>query len=225
MITSSPFETMKAFLAAATRFGSHSRFVPVVATFAFLVAGAARANGFGENGAWQFQTQQDRVHKGAVLDMVERKKAGFYDAMKPVYNYTTHIERQYNCNLTASTSGNSGTNSTSASTSSPTVTNSGTTSSAANANSATNGADLSGLGLSTAAGTTATPDGTVQNSQSNTGQLQSGVSGSSNSALTGEVSSSGGRSDQVLNSQQTSSGTLTASISGSTACSGALNGY
>lgn len=182
----------------------------------------AVANGLNENGAWQFQTQQDRAHKNAVVDLMERKKAGFYDAMRPNYNYSTYIDRQYNCTVSAATSGNTGSNATTASTSSPTVTSTGSTSSSTAANAATNGQAQSGLSGVVVSGTGPTPAGTVDNTQSNTGALNSGVSGSPTSAATGPVST-GGTSEQVLNSQQNTSGTLTASVSGSTACVGPLN--
>lgn len=190
---------------------------------ALLVSAApAMANGLGENGAWQFQTQQDRAQKNAVVDLMERKKAGFYDAMRPNYNYSTYIDRQYNCTVTAATSGNTGSNATTASTSSPTVTSSGSTNSSTAANSATNGQAQSGLSGIVVSGTGPTPAGAVDNTQSNTGALNSGVSGSPTSVTTGQVST-GGTSEQVLNSQQNTSGTLTASVTGSTACVGPLN--
>lgn len=220
MIASTLFRMTNVLLAAAVRSGPPVRFVSLLAMIATLGAGNACANGFGENGAWQFQTQQDRVHKGAVLDMIERKKAGFYDSMKPVYNYTTNIQRQYNCNMTASSSGNTGTNSTMASPSSPTVNSSGTTAANTSANSATNSSGQNGTGSTSSTGTTGSG---LQNSQSNTGQLQSGVTDSTTSSATGDVSAGGGSSEQALNSQQTNSGTLTASITGSSACNGPLN--
>ena len=49
----------------------------------------AVANGLGESLSWQFQTSQDRVNKGAVLDLIERKKGGYYDAIKT----NTNIKR------------------------------------------------------------------------------------------------------------------------------------
>ena len=224
MIAPSFFRTMKLFSTAATRPGPPVRFAPLLALCACLATvGGAHANGFGENGAWQFQTQQDRVHKGTVLDMIERKKAGYYDAMRPNYNYTTYIDHQVNCTVSANTTGNTGSNATTASTSSPTVTSSGATNSSTSANSATNGQAQSGLSGILVSDSGLIPSGAVENAQSNTGALNSSVSGSPTSSTTGPVST-GGTSEQVLNSQQTSSGTLTASISGSTACVGPLNG-
>lgn len=187
----------------------------------------ASANGLGENGSWQFETTQDRVNKGAVVDLIERKKAGYYDSFKTTnYNTTnTYIDKQFNCGVTASSSGNAGTSSVQANTSSPGVTNTGSTSSATNANGATNGVSQAGIPgvLFAAAGGGSTPySSSLNNTQSNSGALNSGVTGSSTTAATGAISAGGGTSDQVLNSSQSNTGAQTASVTGSTACNGPL---
>ena len=158
---------------------------------------AGHANGYGESGSWGFQTNQDKVNKAYVLDMIEKKKNGYYNAIKSTYNYNTYIDKQVNCTLSAVTTGTSGTNGLEASTSSPVLNNTGTTAASGAANSASNG-------------------------QSSSGALNSSVSGSSNSASTGQVAANGGVTDQVLNSQQSNSGVLTSSISSSSACAGTL---
>lgn len=184
-----------------------------------------QANGLGENGSWQFQTSQDKVNKGAVVDLIERKKGGYYDSFKTTINNNTYIDKQYNCSLSAYSQGNSGSNGATASTSSPSTSNSGSTSSSTGANTASNGVSQFGLpGVLVALnGTTAPGTGAVANTQSNSGSLSSGVSGSSTSATTGAISADGGRTEQSLNSQQTNSGAQTASVAGSTACAGPLN--
>lgn len=187
-------------------------------------APAAHANGQGENTTWQFQSSQERVNKAAIADMVEKKKAGYYDSFKAVYNYNTYIERQVNCSVSALTTGNTGSNGLSAATSSPTLSNSGSTSSETGANSASNGLSQAGLtGVLQAGSPASTPTGTLSSGQSNNGALNSGVTASTTSASTGAVAANGGATDQVLNSQQANSGMLTASISASTACAGPLN--
>ena len=186
----------------------------------------AWANGFGESSGWQFQSQQDRVNKGAVLDMIERKKAGFYDAMRPVYHqtYTTYIDKQFNCTVSASTSGNNGSNSASASTSSPAVSGSAATNSSADANTASSSLTQAGLtGIVSLRGVPA-PAGALETGQSNTGRLDSSVIGSPTSATTGQVTAGGGLTDQVLNSRQSTSGNLSTAVNSSTACMGPLNG-
>lgn len=159
------------------------------------VAGAcASANNVGENSAWQFQTSADKANQAAVQDMIQRKKAGSYGAA----NYTTnnYVGKQYNCDVTSTAQGNQGTNSTTAN--SP-----GT--SGASANSTGNS--------STGVGST----GTVSTGQANSGAVGSAVIGSTTSNVQGW-------SSQALNSNQTNTGSQSASISGSTACAfGALN--
>lgn len=192
---------------------------------AALLAAPAQANGLGDNGSWQFQTSQDKVNKGAVVDLIERKKGGYYDSFKTTINNNTYIDKQYNCSLSAYSQGNSGSNGMTASTSSPSTSNSGSTSSSTGANTASNGVSQFGLpGVLVALnGTTNPGTGAVANTQSNSGSLSSGVSGSSTSATTGAISADGGRTDQALNSDQNNSGAQTASVSGSTACAGPLN--
>lgn len=185
-----------------------------------VTAQMAWANGYGESGSWGFQTNQDRVNKAIVTDMIEKKKNGYYNAIRSTYNYNTYIDKQVNCTLSAVTTGTSGSSSTQASTSSPVLNSTGTTSTSAAANSASNG--LSQSGLTGVFSSDTSPPGSISSGQSNSGVLNSTVSGSSNSASTGQVMAGGGITDQVLNSQQTNSGVLTSSISASTACAGPL---
>jgi hypothetical protein len=190
-----------------------------------LVSLPAAANGLGENGSWQFNTTQDKVNKGAIVDLIERKKGGYYDSFKTTINNTniTNIDKQFNCSVGATTTGNAGSNSTTASTSSPSVSNPSTTSAGTTANTASNGVSQSGLMGVIVAGLGTPPQGVVDSNQSNSGSLSSGVSGSSTNSTTGAISADGGRTDQALNSLQSNSGTQTASIAGSTACVGPLN--
>jgi hypothetical protein len=159
------------------------------------VAGAcAWANNVGENSAWQFQTSADKANQAAVQDMIQRKKAGSYGAA----NYTTnnYVGKQYNCDVTSTAQGNQGTNSTTAN--SP-----GTSGASANSTGNSN----TGMG----------GGGTVSTGQANSGAVGSAVIGSTTSNVQGW-------SSQALNSNQTNTGSQSASISGSTACAfGALN--
>lgn len=192
----------------------------IMGSAAALSMPAAVANGYGESGSWGFQTQQDKVNKAYVLDMIEKKKNGYYNAIKSTYNYNTYIDKQVNCSLSSVTTGTSGSNGLQASTSSPVLNNTGTTAASGAANSASNG--LSQAGLSGVFNTNATPPGSISSGQTSSGALNSSVSGSSNSASTGQVAANGGVTDQVLNSQQSNSGVLTSSISSSSACAGTL---
>jgi len=179
---------------------------------------AAMANGYGESGSWNFQTQTDRVNKAFVLDMIEKKKNGYYNAIKSTYNYNTYIDKQVNCTLSAVSTGTSGSSGLEATTSSPVLNNTGTTSASGAANSASNG--LSQSSLTGVFNTNATPPGSISSGQSSSGALNSSISGASNSASTGQVAANGGTTDQVLNSQQSNTGILTSSISASSACAG-----
>jgi hypothetical protein len=180
----------------------------------------AQANGYGESGSWGFQTQQDKVNKAYVLDMIEKKKNGYYNAIKSTYNYNTYIDKQVNCSLSSVTTGTSGSSGLQATTSSPVLNNTGTTSASGAANTASNG--LSQSSLTGVFNTNATPPGSISSGQSSSGALNSSISGASNSASTGQVAANGGTTDQVLNSQQSNSGILTSSISASSACAGPL---
>ncbi|MDT9598913.1 hypothetical protein [Sphingosinicella rhizophila] len=159
-------------------------------------AGPAAANNYGESVAWQFQTSADKANAALVQDMIQRKKSGMYAA--PIYN--THIDRQYNCNVSASAVGNNGSNSTVAN--SPT-----TTGASSNAIGNDNNTDVHG----------STDGNTVSGNQSNSGSVGSNVNG-------GTETNVRGRAWQAINSTQTNSGNQTANVSGSTACTfGALN--
>lgn len=169
----------------------------ILATLIVVPANAGLANNYGESLAWQFQTTTDKVSLAIIQDMIQKKKHGFYAA--PIY--TTNIDRQFNCNVTASAIGNNGTNST--------IANSPSTN--GNTATATGNSDTTDiLGW--------TPSGTsVTGNQTNSGTVQSEVNGSTSTAVRG-------RAWQALNSTQTNSGNQTANVSGSTGCSfGTLN--
>jgi hypothetical protein len=130
--------------------------------------------------------------------MVQKRKRGYYSA--PVY--TTNIDRQYNCNVTASAQGNQGTNATTAN--SPT-TDGAKSDATGNANSSN---VTGGFGA----------DGGADSDQTNSGAVGSSVWGGTSTNVTGWAS-------QALNSKQTNSGDQSANVSGSTGCkfAGVLN--
>lgn len=167
------------------------------AALAAMLVGAmpALANNVGENGAWQFRSSADLANLAAVLDVIEKKRGDAYATPTT----TTNIARQYNCGVSASATGNSGTQTALAN--SPTVT--GATASAQG--------NVSDIALGGAEGSLAT------SRQANSGAVSSSISGGTGASVTGSPT-------QALNSVQTNGGTQSASISGSTACSfGALN--
>lgn len=159
----------------------------------------AGANGVGENYSWQFMTSADRANRAFIEDLRQRKKNGFF--APPIYN--TVIERQFNCSINATATGNLGTNSTVAA--SPST--SGNISQATG-NDSQNGFDLFGF---------------PSNLDSSSNQSNSGrVLASTNGGV--ETNVSRNNSEQAINSNQNSSAPQTASVDASTACSfGVLN--
>jgi hypothetical protein len=166
----------------------------VAVLLALAAVPAALANGVGENAAWQFQTSADKVNQAAVQDMIQKRNMGYYTA--PVY--TTNIDRQINCNQSASATGNDSNQGAAALSPS----NSGATSdSTGNANTNTGGVD----------GSTSSSD------QGNSGSVGSSVNGNTTTHVSGSA-------DQALNNKQNNSGNQTASVAGSTGCTfGVLN--
>lgn len=169
------------------------------------------ANNVGEDGAWNFSSGSETAVRQNSLDMLQKQRAGYYNAMQMTVNNVTNtlIQRQVNCSLSATTAGNTGTNGLTAYASSPTIAPSNSVSASTAANGASNYAlpgGTGGLGLTS--------------TQTSSGSLSSGVSNSNSGASTGSVSAGGGTASQVLNSAQTSSGVLTAGVQNSTACSG-----
>ncbi len=171
----------------------------VIALACVLASAPASANGLGENYSWQFQSQADRANRAFIEDMRLKRKSGYY--APPVYNTT--IERQYNCNVSSTSTGNSGTNSTLAATPS-TAGNSGS----ALGNNSQTAVDQAGL----------TATATLTETQTNTGEVESNVRGNVSSNVEDN------QTWQALNSDQQNTGNQTASIDGSTACAfGLLN--
>ncbi len=76
------------------------------------LCGTAWANGQEENRSWQFRTTGDRLNNAYVLDIIQRKKNGYYDNLDTTNNYTTNFAGdQINCTVQASATGNLATNS------------------------------------------------------------------------------------------------------------------
>src|SRR5690606_14512636 len=71
---------------------------------------------------WQFESPTDKANNAGVLDMMERKKGGYYNSFQTT-NYitnTTNIKRQYNCAVSASATGSAADSSQGSTVSSPT---------------------------------------------------------------------------------------------------------
>lgn len=173
------------------------------------------ANGVGENYSWQFMTTADKTNRAFIEDLRQRKKGGAF--APPVY----YIERQFNCNIAATATGNQG--STSAIASSPSTSGNVTQ---AKANDSQNRFDTASafdlFGFPNSAGAINDPRTaaglTSTSSQNNTGLVQASTTGNVRTTLTQN------QSEQVINSNQNSSAPQTATVGNSTACSfGVLN--
>lgn len=184
-----------------------------------------QANGFDENRSWQFKTANDRIADVNTLDLIERKKGGYYDSFDVNNTYTTNFAGdQINCYQSASTTGNSGSNQMDAVTSSPTT---GTQGAGMDAVTVGNDAttDVDGSNPPGSSDSTSNVSSTNANQYADVGQSNSNstqsseLSDSSISSSVGSVDTRGGLTDQALNSsQRNQDSTLTASISGSTGC-------
>lgn len=169
--------------------------VALVVALLLVAAPRAQANNAGENAAWQFQTSTDKVNQAAVQDMIRKQKSGYYAA--PVYNTT--VGRQYNCNVSATSTGNDGNNSTVANSPANAGARSGATGNDSNSAVGTLGAAVVGT------------------NQANAGTVGSAVVGGTSTQVQGAAW-------QALNSAQGNTGAQTAGVNGSAACAfGVLN--
>lgn len=126
-----------------------------------VLTAPAYANNYGESYGWQFRTSADRANQAIVLDIMEKRRGGYYQAP----TYATTIERQYNCGVTATSVGNEG--SQSAVANSPSV--SGPTA----------------LATGNDASTVLNGRGSSASSQSNSGEVSAGVIGSASASVSG----------------------------------------
>ena len=196
---------------------SVTRSALVVALMALGAALPASADSFGLgfSSSWQFRSANDRAVRTGVVDLVERKKAGQFQA--PVFNTTnttTIAGDQINCDVVATTIGNSGSAMNDGQSGAPTVLNSPEVHAAATGNVAGGeaGGPLNANGTSgtNSVNTTQSVDGSTQTS--NLGDTQQG-------GVTGDVGGSSSRLRQAShNDQSIASSPLNSSVDGSSAC-------
>ncbi|MCP9482666.1 hypothetical protein NNA36_11905 [Shimia sp. CNT1-13L.2] len=160
------------------------------------------ANGLGESRSWQFETTADKANKAVVLDMIEKKRGGYYDGFDTTVYNTTNIGTQVNCNNIADAAGNIAENTQGGSSSdiSPET--------ALNADSTGNDstADIGSEGSS----------GSIDSDQENDGAITAVIDGSSSSADVSDVDV-GNTAQDMLNDQD-NSGDQYATVDSSTAC-------
>ena len=167
----------------------------------FAPVQTAHANGVSENRSWQFRSSADRTNDAFIVDMIERKKGGFYDAAT-TENITNIYGDQINCSLSPQATGSAATSVVDAVTSSPQVAPGSGFTSDAIANATENR-----LGDS---------DGALNNAQDNSGELSPFIG--NNTATAGNTDGSGGTTDQILNNDQTNTGNQTAYLTDSQGC-------
>jgi hypothetical protein len=170
----------------------------VIATITLM----AVTNGYVESSSWQFVSTNQKTANIAALDMLERKKGGYYDGFTTtIYNSTiTNIGTQLNCSNIADAKGNQAQNSQGGS--------NGQLNAAANIDSSSVGNDsLTGTDSGT---------GTTDTNQTNSGELNSSVTGSEVETTTGGIIN--GATDNDLNNNQDNSGDQSATIADSVAC-------
>jgi hypothetical protein len=154
------------------------------------IASSAAANNVGENYAWQFPTTADKLNQALILDIIEKKRSGYYAPP----TYITNIDRQYNCNVSATATGNEGTNTNLANAPS-------TSGNASDATGNDNESHIDGW----------KGDSDITTGQDNDGHVHSVARGNIHSHVEGSP-------EQALNSEQTNTGNQTATVDGSTAC-------
>ncbi len=170
-------------------------------------AAAALANGYGEDVPWQFQTTTDMANLAAVESLIQQKRAGGFGPAETntINNSTQNVGTENNCDVTAATTGNAGTNTESAN--SP-INSGSTAGSTGNSNTS-----------STSQGGASQGVNKTGSSQSNSGQVSAGNSGNNSS------SNSGSATQGLTSTQGNTSSTLSATANGDTACrfTGPLN--
>ena len=186
---------------------------------ASLLAAAPTATfsqGFGPgfSPSYQFRSDNDRAVKSGVVDLIEKKKAGMYQA--PIYNSTTTTNvagDQINCDLAATTIGNSGSAIADGNSGAPTVLNSPNVQAASAGNQS--GREEGGA-LNSSGG-----NNTINTSQDVSGLTQaSNVGSSTQGGVAGEVGgSSSSLSQESENDQSIAGSPLNSNVAGSSACS------
>lgn len=174
--------------------------------------------GFGPGFApsYQFRSDNDRAVRAGVLDLMERKEAGQFQA--PIFNSTSTMNiagDQINCDVTATAIGNSGSAVIDGQSGAPSVLNSPNVNPAATGNLAGGEAggplNAGGGGGSNVVNTSQDVDGSTQTSS--VGKAEQG-------GVNGDVG--GSRSDldqEARNHQSIDASALNSSVAGSSACS------
>lgn len=178
------------------------------------------ADGFGPGfqSGYQFRSDNERAVRSGVTDLIERKTAGMFQA--PIFNSTTTTNiagDQVNCDVVATTIGNSAGSVIDGTSGAPSVLNSPDVS----AEAAGNLADGEAGGALSAGGEGGGGSNVVNTTQDVEGSSQtSSVGTSEQGGVSGNVGGSQSRLEQVSsNAQDFNSSALNSSVSRSSACS------
>ena len=158
---------------------------------ALCVAGVAQANNVTENGAWQLPSTGEKVNKAYLERLRLEQNAKAFGA--PVYN--TVVQRQYNCSVASTALGATSTAGAYGLTSSQ----------AGHASNALGNSETSAINSGAGGGNS------LSGSQSNDAPINSGATGNVSVGIQGNP-------NQVLNNEQSNSGSQAASVDGSSAC-------
>jgi hypothetical protein len=208
------------------KFDFHQKMMLRAVAHCMLLAGvmvapitAAEANELGGNTSWQFRTPADRSVSLGTVDLINRYRGNYFQQWNNNYTYNTYNSSssvvqgdQTNCSLSSSATGNSGSTSGYASTSSPSILSNPSTGATAAGNQTT-GSSAGGTGTMTA------PLNSIQDSFGS--PVGAAVTGTVSSAGVGQLNSGSSSSSQILNSTQSATSSPSVSnVSGSSACSG-----
>lgn len=202
--------------------------LPLTGIAVAVITSSSFANGLQESRSWQFQTTYDKANKSAILDVIERKKGGYYDGfgtVQNVYNDTT-IGTQVGCSNNSTSTGNIADNGQAGP--STTDNSSPNISSDSVGNSDVRSVDAGGNAAG--GGTVGTDAASTTSAQENSGSIASGIDGSNIDSGDGGVSN--GSTNQDLLNNQDNTGNQTAGVDASTACnfagtnvSGSVEGF
>jgi len=180
-------------------------------------AGAALANGLFENRPWQFETPSERIANIGTVDLIEKKKGGFYDSFDintTINNENTTIIEgdQINCTNASTATGNANSGEAGATVSSPT----GVADNQILAEAIGSNSDLT----QTTGEFSDDANQLVELGQSNTDSDQSASNTSSDIFSEIGTQNVDGQNEQILNSDQNIADNvqIASSIEGSTAC-------
>jgi hypothetical protein len=177
-----------------------------LSAFALVVSIATplsvHANGYGESSPWQFPTPNAKSVSLTALDVIERKKGGYYDGFSTTIHNSSvsNVGTQINCNIVADATANRaqmGQNG-----------NSSLVEPESNLlSSSTGNESLTG---------TDSGSGSADTAQTNNGTLNSNVDGSSVTTTTGRIVN--GSTDNRLANTQSNTGNQLATVDESVAC-------